>query len=211
MTDLSSPQIQAMLKKNQRASILTNAVMAVIAAFCAALAIWVAVEKSRFKLTDWSVGVFIALLCVMALLFLFVIVWEIFLRRPYRGVMHRFVAEKFSGCEDMLKEGGYAEFELLLAGDKLTLFRQGRPEVAQFDLNPIKSYPTVCSYCSQLVRAYLADYYRLNAEVLSVNSVIITDKARVKAKTRTILSQDKPLKEKPNNFFIASGLIEKLS
>lgn len=210
MTDLSSPQIKTMLKSNQRASILTNAVMAVIAAFTAALAIWVAVEKSRFKLTDWSVGVFIALLCVMVLLFIFVIVWEIFLRRPYRGVMHRFVAERFSDCENMLKEGENAEYEMMLAGDKLTLFRQGFEVVAQFDLAPIKAYPTVCSYCSRLVINYLSDYYRLNAQTLSITSVTVSDKVRGKEKLRVILSPEKPLKEKPNNFFIASGLIEKL-
>lgn len=210
MTDLSSPKIQAMLKSNQRASLLTNAVMAVVAALTSALAIWVAVEKSRFKLTDWSVGVFIALLCVMALLFVFVIIWQIFLRRPYRGVMHRFVADVFSESGKLLNASGEARFELLLAGDKLTLLRQGCSDFAQFDLSPIKSYSTVCGYASRLVRTYITDYYFLNAEKLSVTSVVITDKVRLKPKTVTCLSHEKPVRDRSKSLFISGGLIDKL-
>lgn len=210
MTDLSSNKIQTMFKNNRRASLLTNAVMAVTTALTAALAIWVAVEKSRFKLTDWSVGVFIALLCVMALLFIFVIVWQIFFRRPYRGVMHRYVAERFSESGNLLKAGGDIQFELLLAGDKLTLLRRGCPDYAQFDLSPVKSYATVCNYATQLVKAYLKDFYFLNAATLSATSVAVTDKVRGKAKTVVFLSEEKPLKNRAKGFFIATGLIEKL-
>ncbi len=210
MTDLSSAEIQTTFKNNRRASLLTNAVMAVIAALTAALAVWVAVEKSRSKLTDWSVGVFIALLCVMALLFIFAIVWQIFFRRPYRGVMHRFVAERFAESGNLLNAGGEIGFELLLAGDKLTLFRRGCSDYAQFDLTPVKSYATVCNYATQLVKAYLKDFYFLNAASLSADSVTVTDKVRGKAKTLVFLSADKPLKNRANGFFISTGLIKKL-
>lgn len=210
MTDLSSAEIQTTFKNNRRASLLTNAVMAVIAALTAALAVWVAVEKSRSKLTDWSVGVFIALLCVMALLFIFAIVWQIFFRRPYRGVMHRFVAERFAESGNLLNAGGEIGFELLLAGDKLTLLRHGCSDYAQFDLTPVKSYATVCNYATQLVKAYLKDFYFLNAASLSADSVTVTDKVRGKAKTLVLLSADKPLKNRANGFFISTGLIEKL-
>ncbi|MGN0805957.1 MAG: hypothetical protein ACI4MC_02875 [Candidatus Coproplasma sp.] len=210
MTDLSSPQIQATFKNNRVATILTNVIMAVLAFLCAGLAVWVAVEKTRLKLTDWSVWVFVALLSLIALLFVFVIVWELFLKRPYRRIVHRYIADNFNQHTAILKAAGNAEFELCIAGDKLALLRQGCEDFIQFDLTDIKKYPTVCSYAEGLVKRYLNDYYFLNAEALGVKTVTFTDKVHGRAKVKRLLSQEKGVKASPNSFFISSGMIEKL-
>ncbi len=210
MTDLSSPQIQATFKSNRYATLLTNAVMAVLALLAAGLAAWVAVEKTRLKLTDWSVWVFVALLGVIALLFLFIIVWEVFLKRPYRRVVHRYIADNFNEHLSLLKRGGAAEFELVLAGDKLTLFRQGGEEYVQFDLADIKRYPTVCSYAEGLVKRYLIDYYLLNGESLGITSVTFIDKVHGRGRVKTLISKDKKAKPLTQSFFISSGMIVKI-
>lgn len=187
MTDLSSPEIQSTFRSKRRASLITNAAMAVLAVLTFALAVWVAVEKSRFKLTDWSVAVFIALLCALALLFVFTAVWQIFLRKPYRGVMRRFVSEGFEGCGELLETDGGADFELTLAGDKLTLLRRGCSDFVQFDLSPIKSYPTVCGYTARLVREYLTDRCAPPTGSPSAARVTLTDKTRGKPRTKSLV------------------------
>lgn len=210
MTDLSSPQIQTMLKNNKRTSVLTNAIMVALALLTAGLAIWVAVERTMLKLTDWSVWIFIVLLGVIALLIAFIAVGELFLKRPYRRIIHRFVSEGFDKCGTMLTEGGVAEFELLLAGDKLTLIRKGNGLYVQFDLSPIKRYYTVCNYTVSLVKQYVADYYSVNAQKLGVTQVVLTDKLHSKAKEKVLFPPEKPLPVKKLSFFISSGMITKL-
>ncbi|MGN1060749.1 MAG: hypothetical protein ACI4QN_03360 [Candidatus Coproplasma sp.] len=209
MTDLSSPEIQATFKSNRYATLLTNAIMAVLALLAAGLAAWVAVEKTRLKLTDWSVWVFVALLALLALLFAFIIVWEIFLKRPYRRIVHRFIADNFNEHLSLLEMGGDAEFELVLAGDKLTLFRQGSEEYAQFDLTDIKKYPTVCSYAEGLIKRYLSDYYSLNAQALGINKATFIDKVHGRGKLKTLIPQSKSAKGLTQSFFISSGMIAK--
>lgn len=207
MTDLSSPQIQATFKSNRRAIILTNAVMAGLALLTAGLAIWVAVEKTRLKLTSWSVWVFVALLIVIALTFAFIIVWELFLKRPYRRIVHRFVADCFSGHEGILKGEGEAQFELIVAGDRLTLFRQGYGDFVQFDLTPVRRYPTLFGYIENLVKRYLTDYYALNAHTLNIDKVTLINKLHGKGKTKEIYSAQKPVREVGKSFFVESGMI----
>lgn len=210
MTDLSSPEMQETFKSNRIATILTNAIMAILALLVAGLAIWVAVEKSRLKLTDWSVWVFVILLILIALLFVFVIVWELFLKRPYRRIVHRYIADNFNGHSALLKVAGNAEYELCPAGDKLTLFRQGCQDYVQFDLSDIKKYPTVCIYAEGLIKRYLIDFYALNGDMLGATEVLFTDKVRSKGKVKNLLSKEKAVKIIKNSFFISSGMIEKL-
>ncbi|MGN0813014.1 MAG: hypothetical protein ACI4MQ_05875 [Candidatus Coproplasma sp.] len=210
MTDLSSPEIQATFKSNRVATILTNLAMAVLAFLAAGLAIWVAVEKTRLKLTDWSVWVFVALLAVIALLFAFVIVWELFFKRPYRRIVHRYIADNFDEHTAILQANGNAEFELSIVGDKLALFRQGCQEFVQFDLTHIKKYPNVCIYAEGLIKRYLTDYYALNGDTLGVTQVILTDKVHGRAKVKKLLTPEKGVKNSNNSFFISSGMIGKL-
>ncbi|MGN1104462.1 MAG: hypothetical protein ACI4QI_06245 [Candidatus Coproplasma sp.] len=210
MTDLSSPEIQATFKSNRVAIILTNLAMAILALLSAGLAIWVVVEKTRLKLTDWSVWVFVALLGVIALLFVFIIVWELFFKRPYRRIVHRYIADNFDEHSKILQNRGNAEFELCLAGDKLSLFRQGCEEYVQFDFTHIKKYPNACIYAEGLIKRYLTDYYALNGDMLGATEVILTDKVHGRAKVKSLLSAEKTPKVLKNSFFISSGMIEKL-
>ncbi|MGN1373002.1 MAG: hypothetical protein ACI4VK_03015 [Candidatus Coproplasma sp.] len=211
MTDLSSPEIQATFKNNKLAVILTNVAMAILALLSAGLAIWVAVEKTRLKLTDWSVWVFVALLGVIALLFVFIIVWEVFFKRPYRRIVHRYIADNFNEHTAILQAKGNAEFELCIAGDKLALFRQGCEDFVQFDMTYIKKYPNVCIYAEGLIKRYLTDYYALNGDMLEVKEVILADKVHGRAKVKRLLTAEKCVKNLKNSFFISSGMIESLS
>lgn len=210
MTDLSSPKIQANLKNNRRTMILTNAVMALLAALTAALAIWVAVEKTNLKLTDWSVGVFIALLSVIALLFVFIIVWELFLKRPYRRIIHRFVADCLSEHPRLFVGEQVAAYELCLVGDKLVLLRFGCDDYAECDLSPVKRYPVVCNYTVSLIKKYLTDYYSLNGKILGVEKVVLTDKVRHGSRAsakRLALRKDSVA---AHSYFIACGMMGKV-
>ncbi|MGN0807917.1 MAG: hypothetical protein ACI4MN_05690 [Candidatus Coproplasma sp.] len=210
MTDLSSPQIQATFKSNKVATILTNAAMAVLAVLSAGLAIWVVVEKTRLKLTDWSVWVFVILLSLIALLFVFIIVWELFLKRPYRRIIHRYIAENYDEHAEMLQAEGSVEFELCIAGDKLALFKKGSQDYVQFDFSHIRKYPNACIYAERLIKRYLVDYYALNGDTLGVKEVLFTDKVHGRARTKSLFSQEKGVKKRLNSFFISSGMIKKL-
>ena len=210
MTDLSSPEIQTTFKNNKLAVILTNLAMSILALLSAGLAIWVAVEKTRLKLTDWSVWVFVALLAVIALLFVFIIVWELFFKRPYRRIVHRYIADNFDEYPELLKACGNVEFELCIAGDKLALLRKGCQDYVQFDLAHVKKYPTVCSYAEGIIKRYLTDYYALNGDMLGVNQVNYTDRVHGKRKIKTLYLKENGAKSLKNSFFVSSGMIEKL-
>lgn len=210
MTDLSSPEIQATFKSNKLAVILTNLAMAILALLAAGLAVWVAVEKTRLKLTDWSVWVFVALLAVIALLFVFIMVWELFFKRPYRRIVHRYIAENFTEHPELLKASNSLEFELCIAGDKLALLRQGCQDYVQFDFSDIKKYPNACIYAKGLIKRYLIDFYALNGDMLGVNQVLFTDKVHSKGKVKTIYSKGNGARNITSSFFISCGMIEKL-
>lgn len=209
MIDLSSPKIQSNLKSNRRATVATNVVMALFAALAASLAIWVAVEKTHLHLTDWSVGVFIAMLVLIALLFEFIIVWELFLKRPYRRIVHRFVADSLGEHPQLFVGGGVAEYELCLAGDKLTLLRQGCADYAVCDLTPIKQYPVVCNYTVSLIKRYLTDYYALNGSALGVEKVLLADKVRHGSKAVAKPLQIRPKAQAEKGYFYSCGMIKK--
>ena len=146
MTDLSTPQMQATFKKIQRATIANNVTMAFIALLSAGLAIWVAIERSRFFLTDWSDVVFIVLLSFICIYFTFMIVWETLTRRPYKKTMHTFVAECFASAPAILQKSGIANFEVMLIADKIIVMREGIESTVQLDLPPAIKYPGVCDY-----------------------------------------------------------------
>ena len=210
MTDLSSPEIQATFKNNKLAVILTNLAMAILALLSAGLAIWVAVEKTKLKLTDWSVWVFVVLLGVIALLFVFIIVWELFFKRPYRRIIHRYIADNFDEHPELLKGFDSLEFELCIAGDRLALLRQGYDGYVQFDFSDIKKYPNACIYAKGLIKRYLIDFYALNGDILGVNKVLFVDKVNGRGRAKTIYSKENGAKLLKNSFFISSGMIEKL-
>lgn len=210
MIDLSSRQIQSSLKSNRITAILTNVFMVVLAAIACVLAVWVVVEKTKFKLTDWAVGVFIALLIIIVLLCAFIVVWEIFLKRPYRRIAHRYVAERLSSCPCLFEGGGVAEFELCIAGDKLALLRLGCDQYAVCDLAPIKRYPAMCNYTLGLIKKYLTDYYSLNADALGVEGVYFCDCTRYGIKAKRVKLKLKNDKQLSKSFFIASQIITKV-
>lgn len=210
MIDLSSPQIQSSLKSNRITAILTNAFMTVLAAIACGLAVWVVVEKTKFKLTDWAVGVFIALLVLIVLLCAFIVVWEVFLKRPYRRIAHRYVAERLTSCPSLFEGGGVAEFELCIAGDKLALLRLGCEQYAVCDLSPIRRYPAMCNYTLGLIKKYLTDYYSLNGSALGIEKVYLCDCARGGAKAKKVQLKVKDDKQFSKSFFIASQIITKI-
>ncbi len=138
MVDLSSREHQATFKKIRLISTVTNAFMLIIAALSAGLAGWVAVQKAMLKVIEWSEIVYIILLAAIAAYFIFLILWKIRTRGPYRAVMHIFVAERFKEHPELFG-GGDAEFEIMLAGDKLTVMRRGCESLVQLVCSRLKN------------------------------------------------------------------------
>lgn len=206
MTDLSTPQMQATFKRIQRTSAANNAIMAFIAVLSAGLAIWVAVERARLFLTDWSVAVFIVLLCFICIYFTFMVVWGTLIRRPYKKIMHTYVAESYAAAPAILQKSGTADFEIMLIADKIIVMRMGLSDTVQLDLSPISKYPNVCAYVAALTFKFIKDFYCLYAERLNITQVRIKNSVNKKGNVTEILSPAKPLAAKKQSMFVKYGL-----
>jgi len=205
--DLNSREAQSAFKRVRITSAVITALMTILAAACFALAIWVAAEKAKLHLIDWSEIVFIILLIIIAVYLVAVSVIRFCVNAPYKRVMHRYVAQCFAENASVWVGPPQAEFELFLAGDKLNLVRIGGADVAQFDLEAIKNYPTVCAYTVKLVKKYIADFCFLYAEQTRLTEAVVHDKVNGKDRVQVIFSKEKPLPDRSGSYFIKSGLI----
>lgn len=204
--NISSPEMQSVFIRVQRSSLITNIMMLLLTLVSAGLAVWIGVEQSRMQFTDWSTTAFIILLCGYALFFAAILVGEIVIYKPYRLNMRTFVAEAYGDCE-VLKTGGNVELELMLIGDALTLMRRGSTDFVRIDMYPIRNYTNVCAYVNKLVKAYIKDYYFVNAEKLGVQKVTLYDKVTGKQKVKILLSPQKKPTNRSKSWFVKNNMV----
>lgn len=206
MTDLSAPEVQSDLKKLQRTTIVTNAMMGVVTIVAASIAIWAGTLK-QWTDKSWAEIFFFILLGMLAAYFVFVIVWEIKLRQKISAALHGVVADGFKERQSLFKSGSEAHFDISLAGDKLIVMREGCPEYAQLDLSPIKSFTGACS---GMVR-YATDYVRaccsLAAQKGEITQAYLTDSIRPKQKKYVLVENGAAVKDASKNYFVKHGMV----
>lgn len=207
MIDLSTPQMQSTFKKIQRTSAVTNIIMVLLAVGAATLALWVGEERARLKLTDWSGAVFIVLISAIGIFFIFILVWEVLIRKPYRAVLHKFVLERFLAKPTLLNRRSDVNLEIMLVGDKLTVLNSDDGQMAQLDLSPVSRYTAVCSNIVWVTKKYIKDYYFANAQKYGVTTVTLTNKISKRGTRKTILSPEKPLKNRKYSYFIKHNMV----
>lgn len=203
MIDLSSPELQAIFKKLKRTSLFASIIMAAFTIGCATLAIWAAVTIPKSKGMGWAETLFLVLLGVIVAFLLTIFIFEFVLHKPYMRTVYKYIAEGFEGADGIL-EGEYSTISMMLAGDKLTVMREENGKVAQFDLSPVKSFTSVCSFIVSGAKRYICDYYFVNG----AKSVILKDSVRGKEKVKIIANETKKIKDRKNSYFIRSGIIK---
>lgn len=203
MIDLSSPELQATFKKLKRTSIFASAIMAAFTVGCATLAIWAAVTIPKSKGMSWAETLFLVLLAVIVVCVLAIFTFEYVLHRPYMRTVYKYIAEGFEAAYGIL-EGEYSTLSMMLAGDKLTVMREENGKVAQFDLSPVKSFTSVCSFIVSGAKKYICDYYF----VKGAKKVIIKDGVRGKQKVKTVADETRQIKDRKNSYFVKSGIIK---
>lgn len=202
MIDLSSPELQHTFKKLKRTSVFASAVMAAFTLGCATLAIWAAVTIPKSKGMGWAETLFLVLLGVIVVCLLAIFVFEYVLHRPYTRTVYKYIAEGFEAADGIL-EGEYSTISMMLAGDKLTVMREENGKVAQFDLSPVKSFTSVCSFIVSGAKRYIADYYF----VKGAKRVVLKDSVRGKEKVKVIADETRKIRDRKNSFFVKSGMI----
>lgn len=211
MTDLSSPEIQAVFKKLQRTTIITNVIMCVVTVAAAGVAIWASTLGPRDS-TDWAEILFFVLIGLIFVYFCFVIVWEVRLRIKCKRYLCSFIAEGYA-TEPSLTAAGDAAYELMLVGDKLTVMRTACQNSAangadgkyiQFDLSCVKTFTGVCANLARYARDYLTAYYTVRG---GADEVKITDNIHGNAKIRTVVKGGTVCKQLFPNAFVKWGLI----
>ncbi|MDE7162507.1 MAG: hypothetical protein K2O44_00305 [Clostridia bacterium] len=205
MIDLSAPEMQSTFKKLQRVSLITNIVMCVVTVACAVIAIWLSTITRR-GYTDWTVILFYVLLAIIPAYLIFILVWELKVRKGYRETMHRYVAEGFEGSK-LLQGERTANLILSVAGDNLVLMRAERGGYVQFDLAPVKSFTSVCGYIVKCIRDYVYDYYYLAAKRGEADSVKFVSNVHGKTKEYPVVVSGTPVKDRAKSFYISSGIL----
>lgn len=205
MIDLSAPEMQSTFKKLQRVSLVTNIVMCAVTVACVAIAVWLSTVTRGY--VDWAVILFYILLAAIPAYLIFILVWELKVRRSYRETMRTYVAEGFAGSK-LLHGGRTVEIELSLAGDKLVVMREGSGEYVQFDLAPVKSYTGVCAYIVRCAKKYVNDFYYLSAKRGETDDAVLHDRVKGKTKTFKIIVNGQPLKDRSNDRYIKNGTIK---
>lgn len=204
MIDLSSPKMQSRFRLMQRTSIVSGVLMCIITATCIALAIWATTLGPRADMS-WSEIIFFILIAIICAYFVFMLVWEIVVRRRYRTDMRVYIAENMESVRPLLDLNSDARFEIFLAGDKLNVMREGKAEVLQLDLTPVKAYAGVCGNIVRFVRQYIFDYFY--AQSLAGNApanVALSDAVRKKPKAYVMIDNGTPvlpLSHKLKNLF----------
>lgn len=204
MIDLSAPEMQATFKKLQRVSLVTNVVMCVVTVACVAIAVWLSAVTRGY--TDWAVILFYILLALIPAYLIFILVWELKVRKGYRATMHAYVAEGFEGSK-LLQGGRNAEIELSLAGDNLVVMRSGSGEYVQFDLSPVKSYTGVCGYIVKCVKDYVCDFYYLAAKRGETDDAQLINNVNGKTKSYVFVENGQPVKDRASSCYIADGTL----
>lgn len=204
MTDLSSPEIQAQLKKLQRSSLLTNVLMCVLTALAIAITVWASLT-GRWERGDWAQILFFILVGAIVVLFVIILSLEFNLRKSSTLALRAFVAEQFKSGAGLLTAAGDARFELLIGGDKLTLLRDGVSGMVQFDLAPIKNFTSACAAVHRYVRCYLYDYYF--AAAIRPQSATLCDAVTKSRKIYALVVNGQPAKDRAGSYNLKNGLI----
>ncbi len=202
MIDLSLRENRALFKKLQRLNAANNVLMCVISVVSAALAIWALSAQSGSRNPfDWAEILLLVLIGTVVVLGVLFLALQFKIRKPYNNLIYGAVAEAFK--DKKLLNGDKVELELVLVGDKLTLFRQGTDEVVQLDLSPVKTYTSVCAALCDRMKKYVYSYYFINGAA----DVVLHDKINRKEKVYRVVENGKPLKNCKNGYFIKNGLI----
>lgn len=204
MTDISSHENQSIFKKKQRISFFTNILMGALIVVNAALAIWEFTANSKSSTFDWAQIVLIVVLCVVMAICTVFIVFQVKMLKPYRATVHNFVAESFENGK-ILQGAENADFEAVLVGDKLNVYKAGCEESVCLDLSPVKDYTSVCADIFDKVKKYLRAYYFVHG---GADNVTLCDKIGSKQKQYKIVENGSPVKNCAKSYFIKNGLIK---
>ena len=204
MIDLSAPEMQSTFKKLQRVSLITNVVMCVVTVACVGIAIWLSAIMRGY--TDWAVILFYILLALIPAYLIFILVWELKVRKGYRETMHRYVAEGI-GSSTLLQGGRIANIELSIAGDNLVLMREGHGEYVQFNLSPVMSFTGVCGYIVKCIKDYVYDYYYLAAKRGEVDEAKLVNNVHGKAKVYSVVEGGNSVRDREKSFYVKHGVL----
>ena len=169
-----------------------------------AITIWASTVSWKRR-ADWSEIIFFILIGLIALFFIFVLVWEFKLRNKLNAYVCKFIAEGFYSEQSFLNCTTEANIEILLAGDKLVAMREGCPATVQFDLTPVKSYVNVCASITRRAKEFLRVYYSARTE--RPTSVKLTDRTQKRAKEYVYVTDGQPTKDVKSSYFIKHGII----
>ncbi|MDE7087692.1 MAG: hypothetical protein K2O67_05830, partial [Clostridia bacterium] len=192
MIDLSSPEVQSACKKLQRTTLLTNVLMCLTCAVALAITIWAATTAKQVR-ADWAQITFFVLLGLIAAYFVFIMILEFKMRKTFSGYICNYVAATFNSGKEILHCGTEGNFEVFLAGDKLTVMREGCAVAVQFDLSPIKQYAFACGNVLRRVKEFLRVYYSVSPD--RPQHVTVCDKVNKKEKVLTLIENGTPTKD----------------
>lgn len=111
---------------------------------------------------------------------------------------------------DLLNDGKSVGLETSLAGDKLVIMRKDSGKFVEFDLAPIRNYSSVCAYTVRIAKRFVRDYYSLAAKKGAVESVVLTDNVQGHGRRRVFVEGGKPKNEflLKFSYYIRNGLIK---
>lgn len=182
MTDLTSPEVQFLVRKIKTQKTLTM----ILSVICSATTLITLLLKYA---ADWiCVAVASPLICGVLAVAICDLVYTIKYAFPFKKCLIQFIRDTFMQNKKILDGGKEITFRLTFDGARLILTRETVGEII-FDLSPVcGAKPEFYNFVKEILR-YLKDYYReANSPDRRLRDVIFIDCTGKKPKTRVIIA-----------------------